>query len=102
MKHIILLLSVMSFLFAAPSWVNGTKNIDNKASAIGIAEAYFPSYTQRKVALMRAKAKLFPEVSPPGQENNQTKSTLHENKKVKVKDSYKDKEGNLYLLVIVL
>jgi len=100
MKHIILLLSLMSLLFAEPAWLN--KNLDTTKSAVGMAEVYFPVHVQRRVALMRAKAKLFPEEAVQGEENNLTKSKLYENNKVKVKDTYKDKEGNLYLLVISL
>lgn len=100
MKHIILLLSLMSFLFAEPAWLNARQKIQGHKSAVGMAEAYFPAHVQEKVALMRAKAKLFPEEALQDQENNQ--SQLHEKNKLKIKDRYKDKEGNLYLLVIAL
>ncbi|PHR53339.1 MAG: hypothetical protein COA44_15485 [Arcobacter sp.] len=102
MKHIILLLSLMNFLFAEPTWVHGTHEVDGHKSAVGIAQAHFPSHVQTKVALMRAKAQLFPQVILQDQENTKSKSELHENNKVKIKDKYKDKEGNLYLLVIAL
>lgn len=102
MKHIILLLSLLSFLFAEPTWVHGSKKLNGHKSAVGIAEAYFPSHVQQKVALMRAKAKLFADEVSQGYENNKSKSELHEENKVKIKDSYRDKDGNLYLLVIFL
>ena len=102
MKQIILFLSLISLLFAEPKWVHKSEEAQGKKSAVGIAEFYFPSHVQQKVALSRARAKLFPSAVLQGQENNTIKSGLQKDKKVKIKDTYKDKEGNLYLLVIAL
>jgi len=86
MKFLISIISLVSIVFAEPSWLSKNEKIDGKASAVGIAEFHFPVHVQERVALMRAKAKL--------------QGLLNKEDDVVVRKKHRDTEGNLYLLVV--
>jgi len=104
MKLLMILLCFVSVGFADPSWVLGTQDIKGKTTAVGMAEVFFPSHVQERVALVRARTKLLEKVKPGKNKNSNTNIPTasvksQESLGLKIEEKYTDAEGNLYLLV---
>lgn len=94
MKVLMFLFCTFSLAFCEPTWLNALEKEYQKRTAVGMAEMYFPSHVQEKVAMMRARAKLIKKIQPSTAKSDPTNFP-----ELFIKDTYIDKEGNLYLWV---
>ncbi len=82
---------MISSLFALPVWVKHQSGQDNKA--VGTAQSYFPSFDKKRVALIRARKKLY----ETGVEQNLSEFIKPEH--FKVVQDFEDEQGRYFLLL---
>ncbi len=102
MRLLIFFLVMVSISFAEPSWILNPQDSEGKVSAVGMAEGFFPSHVQERVALVRARTKLREKLEQDkGYNPNKPAASVksEENLGLKIHDKYTDAEGNLYLFV---
>lgn len=104
MRLLIILLSLISASFADPSWITSPQGEKDKPRAVGIAEVFFPSHVQERVALVRARAKLRQKLKDGKNKNahggtSSVSVKSKENLGLEIIDKFIDADGNLYLLV---
>ena len=104
MRLLIILLCLAGVGFADPSWILNPQNIKGKPTAVGMAEVFFPSHVQERVALVRARTKLLEKVNQGKNKNSNTNRPTasvksQESLGLTIEEKYIDADGNLYLLV---
>jgi hypothetical protein len=104
MRLLIILLCLASVSFADPAWILKPQDVNAKPTAVGMAEVFFPAHVQERVALIRARTKLFASVEHSKNKYFNPKISTasvksQETLGLSIEEKYIDAEGNLYLLV---